>query len=38
MLRKINEGILHPYSFIAIALGFIVENYLKRFIANRIKK
>lgn len=38
ILRKINEGIIHPYSFIALILGFILENYLRHLVANHKKK
>lgn len=28
IIKKINQGILHYYSFICIVLGFILENYI----------
>ena len=38
LLRRINEGILHPYSFIAIILGFTLEYYVRYLVANHKKK
>ncbi|NLL45024.1 MAG: hypothetical protein GX247_05110 [Mollicutes bacterium] len=37
-LIKINYGIIHFYSFLAIILGFILENHLVRLVANKRKK
>lgn len=30
ILKKINEGILHIYSFICIILGFFIETIIKK--------
>lgn len=31
LLRVINEGILHPYGFLALIIGFISEYFVKYF-------
>lgn len=31
LLRVINEGILHPYGFLALILGFLLEYFVKSF-------
>ncbi len=37
-IQKICFGIVHPYSFIFIILGFFVEHFLYTFIDRRFKK
>ena len=38
LLKKINNGILHIYSFIMIVLGFLVSHFTFSIIENKIKK
>ena len=37
-LKKINNGILHMYSFVMIILGFLMSHFTLLFIDNKIKK
>lgn len=37
-LKKINEGILHLYSFFMILLGFLLEEKIHKVIAFHLKK
>lgn len=38
LLKKFNNGILHPYGILSIIVGIIVEISLKTFIVKHIKK
>lgn len=38
IMNKINNGIIHYYSFIAIIIGFFVENHGKRLIVKKYIK
>jgi hypothetical protein len=38
ILIKINNGIIHTYSFLVIIVGSVFENYLARLVANKRKK
>ncbi len=35
-LRKVNEGIFHPYAALMIIVGFLFEHYLHTFLQKRI--
>ena len=35
-IRKVNDGIFHPYSAIMIVLGFILEHSLHTFVVKKI--
>lgn len=37
-LKKINNGIFHPYSFLLITIGFFVGEKLRKRISNILKK
>ena len=37
ILKKINYGIFHVYEILMIILGFVLENLIVRFIANKKK-
>ena len=37
-IRKINDGIMHPYSFVVILLGFLVEHFLHTLVSFQVKK
>lgn len=37
ILQKINNGIFHIYEILVIILGFIIENLIVMFIANKKK-
>ena len=38
ILKKINNGIIHPYFFLVFILGIIVEIYGARLVAKHFKK
>lgn len=38
ILKKINNGIIHPYCLISFALGFIVKEFTVKLVANYKKK
>ena len=38
ILKKINNGIIHPYFLFAFILGIIVEIYVPMLVAKRFKK
>lgn len=38
ILRKINNGILHPYHILALIIGFIFQNLIKEKLVKIIKK
>lgn len=38
ILRKINYGVLHFYSFLLVTLGFITEHALMKFLEKRRRK
>lgn len=38
LIRKFNDGILHPYGLLFIIVGYIVEIMIKSFIVKKIKK
>lgn len=35
-IRKVNEGIFHPYSALVIILGFCLEHFLHTFLYKKI--
>lgn len=37
ILKKINYGVFHVYEILMIILGFVLENLIVRFIANKKK-
>lgn len=37
-LKMVNEAILHPYEFIVIILGFVVDHIVRRKIAFYLKR
>lgn len=38
IIKKINQAILHPYSFGMIFVGFCLEHHLHHLVANHFKK
>ena len=38
ILKKINNGIIHPYAIICIIFGFLFDSAIHKMIANKYKK
>lgn len=38
ILKKINNGIIHPYAIICIIFGFLFDGTIHKMIANKYKK